>query len=175
VSSFNRSFFEQGWDLVPDLNNVDIDADTTPDYVDISGYDRAYWCMIKAAGTAGGDIAFAPLQATAAAGTSSKALTFTRWWHKIGTLTSKGTWTLVTEATATSDLDTGTPTDYASDNVGAAFVIEILATSLDVANGFKYVGMDIADGDFAAACIATSFWLLGGGFYSGAIPLNPLD
>lgn len=170
----NMSFFEAGLDFVPDAINQDANSDITGDWINLENYDRAYLLMIKPAGSAGDDLSIALQQATAADGTGAKALTFTRWWYKKGTMSSQGTWTAVEESTPTSDLDLGTPTDYAMDSVAAVVLVEVLAESLDLAGNFKFINAIWEGDDIGNALIINSHWILMGAKYRQAIPPSPL-
>jgi hypothetical protein len=171
---FCGTFFELGGDLVPDANSADFNSDFEGDRINLSGYDRALYVIMKPAGSAGDDLSLAFQQHTAASGGSSKALTFRRWWYKRGTLSSVGQWTPVVESTPPSDLDTQTPTDYEFDTVAAMIVVEIMAEDRDVNNGYKFVSFVNEGDDLGNAMLATSFWLLQGSRYMNAIPPNPL-
>lgn len=170
----NCNIFEAGFDFVPDAINQDANSDVTGDFVNMELYDRAYLLLIKPAGSAGDDLSIALQQATVAAGSDAKALTFDKWWYKKGTMSSQGTWTAVEESTPTSDLDLGTPTDYAMDTVAAVILVEVRAESLDVDGGFKFINAIWEGDDIGNALIINSHWILMGSKYPQAIPLSPL-
>lgn len=171
----NANFFENGNDYIPDLMSVDANSDQTGDWVDLSGYDRAYLLLTKAAGVAGDDLAIKLNQASDSSGTGSKDLTFTKLWHKVGTATQ---WTAVELSTASADLDLDNVdgTDLGTDDTKAAIMVEVRADSLDGNNGFKYIQAFYEGDDIAtASTIITSGWILTGATYMGAIPQDQQD
>lgn len=109
------------------------------DWVCMKNYDRLTVIVFKGIGTAGDDPVLTMAQATDVAGTGVKALTFTRIWAKVGTQTGLGTFTLVTQAAAS------TYTDAVSAEAQALWMIEIEAGDLDRANGFDCVRFNIPD------------------------------
>lgn len=177
MNHFNVGLFMGGMDLVPDILNGDANADLTGDWVNLKLYDRAYLVLMKPAGTAGDDLSIKLQQATDNAAAGAKALNFSRLWHKIGTLTSLGTWTQVDLATATDDLDlvSVNSVDLATDVSAAVIIVEVLAESLDANNGFDHVNVFYDGTDIGNALVINSFWLLAGGKLPQSIPLSPLD
>jgi hypothetical protein len=126
------------------------------DWVSMKNYNHCSIIVFAGAGTAGQDIVLAPLQATAVAGTSSKALQISRISSKVGTLTSVGTFTEVTQAAA------DTYTDAVSGEAQNLWVIDINAEDLDVENGFDCVSISIADTGATAGKIGAALYLLSG-------------
>lgn len=146
---------------------VPVDSQTganNGDWVSLKGYDRCTVLVIKAAGTAGDDPVITLKQATAVAGTSSKDLTFTRIDAKVGTQTTTGPFTTVTQAAA------ATYTDAVSAEAQAIFAIEFKSEDLDVNNGFDCVQLSIPDTGSAGAQLITAIYILRGARY-GAVPL----
>lgn len=172
----NANFFENGFDFVPDVINADANSDLTGDWINLKHYDRAYLVLQKPAGTAGDDLSIHIQQATDNSGTGAKDLTFTKLWHKIGTLNAVGQWTAVTLTTAAADLDLASvnSVDLATDTNQAAIVVEIMAESLDVANNFTHINVIYEGDDIANALIINSAWLMAGSSYPQAIPHSPL-
>lgn len=176
----NETFLEAGFDLVPDIIAGDANADLTGDWISLKNHSRAYLLIIKPAGTAGDDLSVHLQQATAAAGTGAKDLTFRKLWYKKAstgnTFTSTGTWTPVTLTTATADLDLVSVNgdDLATDTVGAVILVEVLAESLDANNGFCFVNNIIEGDDIGNALVLNQLWLLAGGSYRQPVPLSPL-
>lgn len=109
------------------------------DWINLASYGRCVAVLYKAAGTAGQDPVFTLEQATTAAGGSSKALTFTTIYSKVGTLTAIADWTKTTQTAA------GTYTDTVSAEAQAIIAVEINAADLDVDNGFKFMRITIPD------------------------------
>lgn len=177
----NMSFFECGFDIVPDIVAGDANADLTGDWVSMRNYERAYLVLIKPAGTAGDDLSIHLQQATAAAGTGAKDLNFTRLWHKKAAaagnvFTAVGTWTAITLTTAVADLDLASvnSVDLETDEQGAFIMVEVLAESLDVSGGFDFINNIIEGDDIGNALIVNQFWLMANGNFKQAIPLSAL-
>lgn len=175
----NRTFFEAGYDIVPDLHAGDANADLTGDWINMESYERAYHVLLKPAGSAGDDLSIHLQQAISASGGSAKDLNFTRLWYKkasTNSFTAVGQWTAVTLTTATADLDlvSVNSTDLELDSSGAYVMVEVMATSLDVSGGFKFVNNIIEGDDIGNALLIYTFWLLGGGSYKEALPLSAL-
>lgn len=123
------------------------------DWISMENYKRAVFVLFGAAGTAGQDPVFTLEQATAAAGTGNKALTFTTIYSKVGTLTGVTAWTRTTQAAATSY------TDAASAEAQKLIVVEVDASELDVNNGYKFVQLSIPDVG-AASQLGCAFCIL---------------
>ena len=109
------------------------------DWVSMKDYNRCVAVLFKGIGTAGQDPVFTLKQATDAAGTASKALTFTSIYSKVGTQTGIANFTRTTQAAA------ATYTDAVSAEAQAIIAVEIDAASLDVDNGFTHVQLSIPD------------------------------
>jgi len=177
----NGTFFECGMDIIPDIVAGDANADLTGDWIAMRNYSRAYLVLIKPAGTAGDDLSIHLQQATAAAGTGAKDLTFSRLWYKAASATNTFSdvplWTAVTLTTATADLDlvSVNGVDLALDTVGAVVIVEVLATSLDVDGGFDFINNIIEGDDVGNALVVNQFWLMAGGNYRQAVPLSALS
>jgi hypothetical protein len=180
MSVFNRNLFEAGFDLVPDLLNQDANADLTGDWICLRHYYRAYLMLIKPAGSGGDDLSIHLQQALSAAGGSAKDLIFSKLWYKKATATNDftavGQWTAVELATPVADLDLASVNgvDLATDTVGAVILVEVLAESLDLTNGFDFVNVIYEGDDIGNALVINSHWLLMGGKFAQAIPLSPL-
>lgn len=176
----NAGFFEQGFDIIPDIVAGDANTDLTGDWIKLVNYDRAYLVIIKPAGTAGDDLSIHLQQATAAAGTNAKDLNWSKLWYKKGStndFSAVPLWTAVTLATPASDveLDGAATGDLALDTSAAVIVVEVLATSLDSNNGFKFVNNIIEGDDVGNALVLNQFWLLTGGRFSQAIPMTAIS
>ena len=132
--------FVQNSQIVSGFVPVDMQAGAnTGDWVSVENFNHLSIVFFKAAGTAGDDPTITVSQATDAAGTSSKALNFTRIYTKQGTLSSVANFTLTTQSAA------NTFTDATSAEVQAIWVIEFDADDLDVASGFTHVQASVAD------------------------------
>ena len=126
------------------------------DWISLKNYEGIAIVLFKAAGTAGDDPVFTLRQASDVAGTGAKALNFTTIYEKVGTLTSIGTFTKVTQAAA------NTYTNTVSAEAAAIMGVHIRASELDTQNGFDCVQFQVPDIGANAQ--------LGAGFY---ILLNP--
>jgi len=154
----SQKFFQEA-NIVSAFVPVDMQtAANDGDWVSLANYQRCVAVLFKAAGTAGQDPVFTLEQATTAAGGSSKALTFTTIYKKVGTQTGISSWTKTTQSAA------GTYTDAVSAEAEAIIAVEISASDLDVDNGFDFVRLTIPDVGGAAQ--------LGCAFY---IMLDPRD
>lgn len=109
------------------------------DWVSLKNYGRVAIVLFKAAGTAGDDPVFTLRQAQDVGGAGAKELNFTRIDTKVGTLTSVGTFTKVTQAAG------NTYVDAVSAEAQAIMVVDIKAEDLDLANGFDCVQLQIPD------------------------------
>lgn len=175
------NFFEAGFDIVPDIVAGDANTDITGDWINLKNYERAYYHLIKPAGTAGDDLSIHLQQATSAAGGSAKDLNFTKLWYKKASATNVFTdvplWTAVELTTAAADLDlvSVNSVDLALDTVGAHVIVEVRADSLDGANGFTFVNNIIEGDDIANALLVYAHWILMGSMYAQSIPLTALS
>ena len=110
--------FVQNSQIVSGFVPVDMQAGAnTGDWVSVENFNHVAIVFFKAAGTAGDDPTITVTQATDAAGTSSKALNFTRIYTKQGTLSSVANFTLTTQSAA------NTFTDATSAEVQAIWVV----------------------------------------------------
>jgi hypothetical protein len=173
------TFFQNGFDLIPDVVAGDVNTDITGDWISLKNWDRAYLVLIKPAGTAGDDLAIRLQQATDNAAGSAKALTFTKLWYKKGSTNSFAavpTWTAVELTTASSDLDLDSvnSTDLALDTSAAVVIVEVRSDSLDGGNGFTHVNVLYEGDDIGNALVINSLWLMQGNQYPQSIPLSSL-
>jgi hypothetical protein len=132
------------------------------DWVSMKNFDRCTVLVIKAAGVAGDDPVITMQQATAVAGTSAKALNFTRVDAKVGVQTGIGAFTTVTQAAG------NTYTDTVSAEAQAIFAIEFKAEDLDVNGGFDCLQVSVPDTGSAGAQLLTAIYILRGARYAGA-------
>lgn len=156
---------------------TDVNTDIDGDWVSLKNYDGCLIYLKKAAGTAGDDITITLAQATAVAGTGSKALTFNHVYARVGAtaLTGAGTWTKYS-GTALSTLDTVTAfgTDLLSDVGEAQFLIDVRASDLDVTNGFDCLKVTSEGDDVANATLTSGDYILYNARYPGASPLSAI-
>lgn len=128
------------------------------DYVSLRGYAGATIVIMvdNATTVTGGAVTLK--QATAVAGTSEKALAFASYLAN----TDVGASDTLTETTATSNTFTTDTTDAKNQ----LFVIEVDAASLDVANGFDCIRVDVAS---MANAVEGVLYILHGARYASPI------
>lgn len=131
---------------------------STPDYVSLKGYERlTVVIMVDNATTVTGS-AITLKQATAVAGTSEKALSFTKAWRNVDIDAADG----LTEFAVSSD----TFTTDATNNKNLLYVMEVKAEDLDVNNGFDCVRA--GTGNATAAVLSVLYILSGPKFGTSA-------
>ena len=136
-------------------------GDTT--YVSLKNYKRCQIIITIADGTTVTGSTITLKQATAVAGTNEKALGFTRMLANTDYAASK---TMV-ETAVTSNTFT-TQTVNSKDSV---YIIDVLASDLDVANGFDCLRVDGTGHAATASRGCTVVYNLYGARYSGASPV----
>lgn len=131
-----------------------VPSTSTPDYVSLKNFER---CMIlvqvKNATTVTGS-AITVKQATAVAGTSEKAVSFTKAYRNIDT----GAADALAEFAVTSD----TFTTNSTNSKNLMYVIEVKAEDLDVNGGFDCIRA--GTGDATAATVSVTYFLFGAKF-----------
>ena len=138
MSDFNHEFLEIA-DIIPAFVPVDMQtAANNGQWIAMKNIGRLLCVLMKAAGTAGDNPVVTLQQATNNSGAGAKPLNFTRARTKIGAIASTPQWTIVTQTAA----NTFTPVSAASQ---AVIAIDVLATDLDLANGFNFVQLSIPD------------------------------
>lgn len=117
-------------------------ANNTGDWISMKNWGHLAIVIFKGAGAAAEPLTVTVSQATAVAGTNSKALNFTDLYTKAGAdIFAIGTWTRVTQSAGnTWAAGSGANGDYQ-----AIYLIEIDAEDLDVGGGFDCVQASIAD------------------------------
>jgi len=138
------------------------------DWVSMKGYADLDIIVFADAGAAGEDPVLTVTQATAVAGTGSKALNFTRVDSKVGAQTGIGQFTKNTQAAG------NTYTDAVSGEAENLFVIHIKAEDLDLANGFDCVQVSIPDTGATAGKIGCALYILSGARYAGQFPASAI-
>jgi hypothetical protein len=185
MSFHNRSLFEAGCDVIPLINGSDINGTTvTGDWIKLTNYNRVGILLCKFGSEDVDDTGLQFLQATDAAGSSSKALSLpaNRAIHyKTGTLTAQTVWTK-TSLSADADglafgssVPSGFTRTIADVNTSPLMLYtELKAEDLDANNGFDwmtaYFGNNVNN-----ACVVTVLAILMGGTYSGATPLSAIS
>lgn len=186
MPEFNCSFFERGMDIIPLLNQADANgAATTGDWVKLRDYDRAGILLAKYGSEDVDDSSLQLLQATAAAGTSSKALSVPingRVFYKTGTLTSQTVWTAATAFTAAVDgiaFGSSVPSGHTRviDDVTTSALllyVEVESAWLDVDGGFDFFTVYL--GNNANNALLFSAWaILMGGRFPQNVPLSAIS
>lgn len=126
--------------------------------VSLENYGRVVVLILKNAIAAGQDPTFAFVQATAASGGTSKALTVDAVWTKLAvspaTLVTTGGFTKTDISPAASTYTNATLSESAG-----FLAFEIDASQLDTSNGFKFIGVTCADSG-ATAQLAVGWFLM---------------
>ncbi len=144
--------------LVTGLDSI-VPSSSTPDYVSLKNYGHfTAVILVKNATTVTGS-AITLKQATAVAGTSEKALAFTKVWSNIDT----GATDTLVETTVSSN----TFTTDSTNSKNLMYVIEVDAAELDTANGFDCIRVGTAN---ATAATVTVLYVLSNPRYAGATP-----
>jgi len=134
-----KSFFA-GNNIASCFNPVDMQtAANTGDWISMKNHGRLVFVLFKGIGTAGDDPIFKLQQGQTSAGTNAKDLLFTTIFKKVGVLTAIGQFTKVTQAAATSYVDTD------SAEAATIMAVEVLAEQLDSDGGFDHVQLSVAD------------------------------
>lgn len=129
-------------------------------YVSMKGYSRCCIVIDVTNGTTVTGGAVTLKQATAVAGTSEKELAFTRMLSNIDVAAAQ----TLAEAAVTSN----TFTTDTTNSKRLRYVLDVLASDLDVANGFDCLRVDVASMANANGQVA---YFLYGARYSGASPM----
>lgn len=125
-----------------------VPSTSTPDYISLkNAHSVGVLIHVKNATTVTGS-AITVKQATAVAGTSEKALSFTTYYKKEDTAAADAPWT---KSTATSD----TFTTLATNSLNSLYFIPIDPASLDTANGFDCIRA--GTGDATAATVSVYY------------------
>lgn len=182
MSQFNRSFFEAGCDYINLVHQTDADTDFDTDWVKLTNYGRAL-VIIKKLGSEDVDtLGFQFLQGKTAAGGEAKALNVSRYYRKQGTMTSQGTWTPGVLSTPDDIVGIGSAapsggtlvvaTDVNTD--AAILAIDILASDLDVDNGFDWIAVRVEGDEVNNAALVSIDVILYEGAYPQAVPLSAI-
>ena len=131
-----------------------VPSSSTPDYVSLKNYERCMILIIQKNATTVTGSAITVKQATSVAGTSEKALSFSKAYQNVDT----GTADVLSEFAVSSN----TFTTQAVDSKNAMYVIEIKAEDLDVNNGFDCIRVGTANA--TAATIGVYYFLYGAKF-----------
>lgn len=138
-----------------------VPSTSTPDYVSLKDYGHVTAIIMNKNATTVTGSAITLKQATAVAGTSEKALAFTKRWVNIDTAAAGGD--ALTETAVTSN----TFTTEATNSKNGINIIEIDTAELDVSGGFDC--FRVGTGDATAATI-TVLYILSNPRYAQATP-----
>lgn len=142
-----------------------VPSTSTPDYVSLKNYAKCtVLIFVKNATTVTGS-AITLKQATAVAGTSEKALSFTTAKRNIDTAAADQ----LSDFTVTSD----TFTTNSTNSKNLMYVIEVDASQLDVNNGFDC--LRAGTGDATAATVTVIYILWGSRFTPNPLPAAITD
>ena len=141
---------------------------STPDYVSMKGWRKCAMLMsFKSHATLSSAMVITVKQATAVAGTSEKALAFTKAYRNIDC----GAADALAEFTVTSNTFT---TDATAAKV-MHYLIDIDVNTLDHANGFDCVRLGVADPANATVGFSATYFLYGGRYLSNPPPAAITD
>lgn len=138
---FRNALFAEQFQVASGFVPVNLATASNPgDWISMKTLERLVIIFFAAAGTAGDDPTITLEQATAVAGTSAKALNFTRIDRKQGSdLLTIGTYTTTTQSAG------NTYTNDTSAEEQKIWIVEVKAEDLDVDNGFDCVRATISD------------------------------
>lgn len=158
--------------VVPAIRPVDLSGGTNAgDWVSLKHYKHATIIFHSAIGTAGDDPTVTLLQATAVAGTGSKALNInTKKVFKKQAATNLLSTGQFSDASADVTNNAWTNTDAAEQE--ALVVIEVDADELDVDNGFDCISISVADVGLNAQ-LGAAYYILSEPRYSGTPSVVP--
>ena len=129
------------FDIIPAIVPLDLQTARDGDWVSLKNAKGCLVVVFKGAGTAGDDPSITIEQASDVAGTGAKVLNaITEFYKKIGTLTSVGTWTKVTQTA-----DELVTVDAVSAEAEGLWAFNVEADQLDVDNGFDCIRVRVAD------------------------------
>lgn len=182
----NGGLFERGCDIIPLFQESDANTDITGDWVKLRDYARVGVLLCKWGTEDVDDLGLQLLQATAAAGTGSKALNFPangRIFYKTGALTSQTVWTAVAASTSTIDgmafgstVPTGFTRAVADVNTDALMMYaEFETTALDIDGGFDWFTAFVEGDNVNNACLLTCFAVLMDGRFPQNVPLSAIS
>ena len=180
----NANFFERGMDIIPLLNEQDVNSQTTPDWVKLRDYQRALVCVAKYGTEDVDTMGVQIIQATDASGTGSKKVdALFPWWLKQGTLTSQTVWTAGRLTTADDILGIGSAAPSGGTLIAAtdvntdAFIlcIDVQVTDLDADNGFDWLSIDLPPGEVNNALLISAWVILMDARFRQNVPLSAIS
>ncbi len=179
---FNASFLESGCDIIPLINQGDANTDITSDWIKMRDYSRMLVLFAKYGSEQVDTLGIQFVQGTDATGAGSKALTVSRYWTKVGTMTSQGTWTAGVLTTPDDVVGFGSgattlpsaSTAIIADVNTSAFIacFDIQASDLDVDGGFDWIAVSCEGDEVNNACLLSVDAILMGGRFPQNVPLS---
>ncbi len=181
MHNFNMSFFEMGQDIIPLLNQADVNSDTTSDWIKMRDYTRALVVIAKYGSEQIDTVDFAFQQATSNGGTG-KALNVSRYWTKAGTLTSATVWTAGVLATPIDKLAVGSSVPTGSTRVLAdattlpfILAVDFTASDFDSDNAYNWFSVFVDGTQVDNACLISAWIILMNGRYPQLTPLSAIS
>lgn len=182
---FNATFFERGFDIIPLVNQGDLNGTTTTgDWIKLRDYNRVGILLAKYGSEDVDDTGLQFLQGTDATGAGSKALSLPAnrpIWYKTGTLTSQTVWTKTSLAADADGLAFGSavPTGFtrtiADVNTAALLLYtELLASDLDVDNQFDWMTCFVGN-NVNNALLASVWAILMDSRFKQIVPLSAIS
>jgi hypothetical protein len=132
---------------------------SVPDYVSLKNYHKLAIVILVDNGATVTGSAITLKQAQAVANTGEKALAFSKVWKNEDTANGE----TLTETAVVSN----TFTTIATNNLNAIYVIEVLPTDLDIANGFDCVRLGTGD---SVNAVISALYILWPAKYGDATP-----
>lgn len=184
MAEFNCNFFERGMDIIPLIEQADVNTDVTGDWVKMAHYDRCVLLIAKYGSEDVDTLGFQVYQATDNAAASAKGVSaLYQYWYKQGVLTSQATWTYGQLTTADDILGVGSsaPTGgtlvVATDTNTDAFLlaIDVRAEYMDANNNFDFLTVQVEGDEVNNSCLISAWALLYGGHYPQNNPLTAIS
>lgn len=182
MAEFNRDFFERGQDIIPLINQQDVNSDVTSDWIKLRDYERLAVLIAKYGSEDVDTLGFQFLQAQSNAG-SSKGLNVSRYAYKQGTLTSQTVWTKGTLTTPDDIIGIGSAAPTGGTLIVATDVdtspilvlVDILASEMDSDSGYNWFALKVAGSEVDNTCLISAWAILMGGKFGQAVPLSAIS
>ncbi len=185
MAEFNRNFFERGMDFINLVHQSDADTDFVTDWIKLRDYDRVLIVLKKLGSEDVDTLGIQFVQGTDATGAGSKLLNVSRYWTKVGTMTSQTVWTagvlttpddVVGFGSAATTLPSVSTAIIADVNTSAFIAcFDIMAADLDVDNGFDWIAVSCEGDEVNNACLLSIDAILMGGRYPQNVPLSAIS
>lgn len=176
-------FFDQGFDIIPLINQGDADTDITGDWVSMANYDTCTLLIAKYGTEDVDTLGFQVVQATDNAAGSVKGVSAKYpYRYKQGTLTSATVWTYGQLSTADDILGIGSAapsggtlivaTDTNTDAVLLA--IDVQSSFMDRDNDFDWLTVRIEGDEVNNAALVSVWAILGNSRFPQRVPLSAI-